>query len=133
PVPGLRGIPVAQLLEQPLLRIDADGATVVFAGADFRMAVDDVQELKRSLDAVGGPCGGISNSVGVMGSVNAGQDFLLDGHGRLPQWPINCSTASGLSCTAKRSTMVALASLRPNTSTRVPSRRNLTTTLSSAL
>lgn len=48
------------------------------------------------------------------------------------QWLMSLSMAPGLSCTAKRSTMVALASLRPSTSTSAPSRRNLITTLSSA-
>src|SRR5690606_35674453 len=78
--------------------------------------------------------GVVGDGVGVVGLVHAGQHFpVLLVHAASPQWPANRSSAPSLSCTPDLSTMVALASLRPMTSTSVSSRRNFTTALSSAL
>jgi len=46
------------------LGIETDGAGVVLAGADFRVAVEDVQEFQRRIHPAGRPGGGVGDGVG---------------------------------------------------------------------
>jgi hypothetical protein len=104
----------AQLLQQRFLGIHADGTAEVGDGGHFGVALQHVQELQRTLQPDRRPGGPVDHGIGVAAGVDAGKDLV---HGRLLAQCISCSTAPGLSCTAKRSTMVALASFSPMTST----------------
>ncbi len=77
---------VRQLVQQHFLGVDADGAGVIGLGGDLGVALDDVQQLQRRIQALRGPCGVVGHVVGEMRLVNAGHDFVVRFHHRsVPQ------------------------------------------------
>src|SRR5690606_4152845 len=118
-----------EFFQQKFATAQADDAAEV-ARKRVALLVQHMQQAQGRSQAQGGPGRAIADGRGLRRSIDTCQ-YL--GHSTLlPQWLMSFSTASGLSCTPKRSTMVALAWFSPSTWTSVPSRRNLSTTLSSA-
>ena len=68
---------VAQLLEQGLLRTEADGTAVVLARFQPGMPVDDVQQFQGGLHLAGRPGRGVRHARGIGGLVHAGENFLV--------------------------------------------------------
>ena len=66
---------LAQLAQQVLLRVHADGAAVVLRGAQRRMAVDHVQELQRRPHLPRRPGRRVRDRLREARAVHAGQDF----------------------------------------------------------
>src|SRR5690606_30951199 len=118
-----------EFLQQFLAGAEADIAAEVLYGAVFPV-LDIVEQLEGCPHHPGNPGPIIHHPTAEGGAIDTGEYGLsISVHQCTPS---TLSISSGLSCTPKRSTMVALASLRPISSTSAPSLRNLITTLSRA-